>query len=147
MLPDRVFLSTHAPTDLSSMRQAFREQKKISAEHQLQSSWLAGRNVEADVVSTHSRKKAFFTSASDEYWALGREWHNVYGKHQYEAFGSILNRVDPSGKNSVPRVHPNLMTKSVGQLFLDNKRLRRLRRLRPDLIITPLIASHLLARF
>jgi hypothetical protein len=54
----------------------------------------------------------FFTSSVDEFASYGAEWQNHMWKNQFEAFQTILAKLQQGSFNCVLRVHPNLVNKS-----------------------------------
>jgi hypothetical protein len=78
----------------------------------------------------------FFTSSSDEYWALGTKWQEDSWLDQYEAFDAILSELETLGESSFAiRVHPNLINKSVGHFVRESDRLKWITARHPSLVI------------
>jgi hypothetical protein len=74
-------------------------------------------------------RNVFFTSSTDEYWALGGSWHLDSWKDQYEAFGEVLAELERIGDLSATlRIHPNLLNKSFRFVKSELKNIDALRR-------------------
>ena len=59
-----------------------------------------------------SRVAVFFASSFDEFLAFGPMWRIDKWKHQFEAFGLIMSKLEAQGFELVLRLHPNLSSKS-----------------------------------
>jgi hypothetical protein len=76
----------------------------------------------------------FLTSSTDEYWALGSQWHEADWADQYEAFDVILSKLESMGEeNSILRIHPNLLNKSIRFIRTEKKRIEWLAKRHPNL--------------
>lgn len=78
----------------------------------------------------------FFTSSTDEFVALGDEWSDHGWKDQFEAIDRCLSVLKQMGETHFAlRVHPNMISKSLGFFLDDRKRIEWLSNRHPDLEI------------
>lgn len=83
-----------------------------------------------------AKRNVFFTSSTDEYWALGGSWLNPNWKSQYHAFGAVITRLKSLGESSfLLRLHPNMLNKSLDFVRSELKEIVALKRLHPELNI------------
>ena len=125
-LGDRYYLKDY-PIHNRIARQIDIEKSKIDAEdvQSIATRWLEPRRQANsrtnyfskkwdDELSYEPYKNVFFSSSTDEYWALGEMWHQDEWEDQYEAFDAIMSRLSNKGETSfVLRLHPNLLNKST----------------------------------
>ena len=134
---DRAFLAPYPPQDLSELTTDFRNFSLRNKDRQFNSAnWILERMESAksfDVESKVRSQIVFFTSSSDEYWALSSEWHTATWSSQFEGFSHVVGRLDPSGNNSVVRVHPNSLTKSPFQRAREARQINKLSKMFPGL--------------
>ena len=89
-----------------------------------------------DTLTVTSHDNVFFTSSTDEYWALGEQWHEDEWEDQYEAFDAILTCLEARGeRDSALRIHPNLLNKSVRYVSRELERIRWISTRHPDLVV------------
>lgn len=84
---------------------------------------------------TRTRVAGFFTSSQDEYYSLGPEWQLHSWKTQFEAFDSVLTKLEAEGFGCFIRIHPNLATKSHEAFGRERRDIRRLAARHPDLVV------------
>jgi hypothetical protein len=75
-----------------------------------------------------------FTSSQDEYDSLGPEWQLHSWSSQFEAFDSVLTRLQDAGYRCYLRVHPNLATKADDAFRRERDAVRALGRNHPELV-------------
>lgn len=87
--------------------------------------WLnnQAQNVFAAQFEAASRPEAFpmafFTSSSDEHWALPGSWQEHEWVDQFDSFDAVLSQCMP--QTAVMRVHPNLKWKSLRHFWRETK--------------------------
>ena len=62
------------------------------------------------------QRAVFFSSSVDEFASYGESWMQHEWRDQFEAFGAILRKLDPTVVDCVLRIHPNLINK--GQSYI-----------------------------
>jgi hypothetical protein len=87
-----------------------------------------------DGVSYTTSKNVFFTSSTDEYWALGEQWHEDSWVDQYEAFDHLIFKLEEEGEGEfLLRLHPNMLNKSLSFIREELTRVKWLRSRHPSL--------------
>jgi hypothetical protein len=147
MLEGKLFLQSFQPHDRISRQKAINAAEiDLSACEAFVDSWLEERRRPGSktnkfsagwVQSQENLPKAgnlFLTSSTDEYWALGSQWHEADWADQYEAFDVILSKLESMGEeNSILRIHPNLLNKSIRFIRTEKKRIEWLAKRHPNL--------------
>lgn len=93
--------------------------------------WTNQRGVTAAVKTVEnriSRQLAIFTTSDFEFQYLSKAWKGNSFADQYQGFDHALKMFDPAGKNSIVRVHPNLMSGSFSTQISATARLLKLKR-------------------
>jgi hypothetical protein len=77
----------------------------------------------------------FFTSSQDEFQFLGPEWQLHEWTSQFEAFDSVMTRLETEGYRCYLRVHPNLSTKAQECFVRERAGIRWLAARHPNLVV------------
>jgi hypothetical protein len=145
---DKYFLATYPIHDRLARQADFLKSSMTEAKvREVSDSWLLPRTSATsrtnafaglwdDTLTVTSHDNVFFTSSTDEYWALGEQWHEDEWEDQYEAFDAILTCLEARGeRDSALRIHPNLLNKSVRYVRRELERIRWISTRHPDLVV------------
>lgn len=141
-----LFLQPYRRHDRMSTRKHFEQwQKGCTHDHTASGAWLQSRtNLDSRHTwsmkfDSHSKaqdfENVFFPSSPDEYLHLDDYLNETHWDSHYDAFSSILGKLDPSGSRSVLRLHPIFRTKSLRQIMQANREIRKLRSSHPELSV------------
>ena len=145
---DKYFLAEYPIHDRIARQADFLKSSMTEAKvREISDSWLLPRTSATsrtnafaglwdDTLTVTSHENVFFTSSTDEYWALGEQWHEDEWEDQYEAFDAILTCLEARGESdSALRIHPNLLNKSVRYVKRELERIRWISARHPDLVV------------